>query len=73
MVLLRNEPNGGFYTEDTIQERLTMRNFMDGLRGQRVARRFSAKAIAGNSPISWINFWPNIGESGMSCVVGVVC
>ncbi len=25
-------PRGEFYTKDTIQERLTMRNFMDGLR-----------------------------------------
>lgn len=29
-------PRGEFYTEDTIQERLTMRNFMDGLRGSGV-------------------------------------
>jgi uncharacterized protein YaiI (UPF0178 family) len=26
-------PRGEFYTKDTIRERLTMRNFMDGLRG----------------------------------------
>src|SRR5574340_949984 len=29
-------PRGEFYTRDTIQERLTMRNFMDGLRGSGV-------------------------------------
>jgi uncharacterized protein len=29
-------PRGEFYTKDTIQERLTMRNFMDGLRGSGV-------------------------------------
>lgn len=29
-------PRGEFYTADTIQERLTMRNFMDGLRGSGV-------------------------------------
>ena len=29
-------PRGEFYTVDTIQERLTMRNFMDGLRGSGV-------------------------------------
>lgn len=29
-------PRGEFYTEDTIQERLTMRNFMDSLRGSGV-------------------------------------
>ena len=30
-------PRGELYTKDTIQERLTMRNFMDGLRGSGVA------------------------------------
>ena len=29
-------PRGEFYTRDTIQEKLTMRNFMDGLRGSGV-------------------------------------
>lgn len=29
-------PRGEFYTKDTIQERLTMRNFMDSLRGSGV-------------------------------------
>jgi uncharacterized protein YaiI (UPF0178 family) len=29
-------PRGEFYTRDTIQERLTMRNFMDGLRSSGV-------------------------------------
>jgi uncharacterized protein YaiI (UPF0178 family) len=29
-------PRGELYTKDTIQERLTMRNFMDGLRGSGV-------------------------------------
>lgn len=29
-------PRGEFYTKDTIQERLTMRNFMEGLRGSGV-------------------------------------
>ena len=29
-------PRGEFYSKDTIQERLTMRNFMDGLRGSGV-------------------------------------
>jgi len=29
-------PRGEFYTEDTIRERLTMRNFMDGLRSSGV-------------------------------------
>jgi uncharacterized protein YaiI (UPF0178 family) len=29
-------PRGEFYTKDNIQERLTMRNFMDGLRGSGV-------------------------------------
>ena len=29
-------PRGEFYTKDTIQERLTMRNFMDNLRGSGV-------------------------------------
>ena len=29
-------PRGELYTRDTIQERLTMRNFMDGLRGSGV-------------------------------------
>ncbi len=29
-------PRGEFYTKDTIQERLTMRNFMDGLRSSGV-------------------------------------
>jgi uncharacterized protein YaiI (UPF0178 family) len=29
-------PRGEYYTVDTIQERLTMRNFMDGLRGSGV-------------------------------------
>jgi uncharacterized protein YaiI (UPF0178 family) len=29
-------PRGEFYTRDTIRERLTMRNFMDGLRGSGV-------------------------------------
>ena len=29
-------PRGEFYTVDTIKERLTMRNFMDGLRGSGV-------------------------------------
>jgi hypothetical protein len=29
-------PRGEFYTRDTIQERLTMRNFMDSLRGSGV-------------------------------------
>jgi uncharacterized protein YaiI (UPF0178 family) len=29
-------PRGDFYTKDTIQERLTMRNFMDNLRGSGV-------------------------------------
>ena len=29
-------PRGEFYTRDTIQERLTMRDFMDGLRGSGV-------------------------------------
>jgi uncharacterized protein len=29
-------PRGEFYTSDTIQERLTMRNFMDGLRSSGV-------------------------------------
>jgi uncharacterized protein YaiI (UPF0178 family) len=29
-------PRGDFYTKDTIQERLTMRNFMDGLRSSGV-------------------------------------
>jgi len=29
-------PRGELYTSDTIQERLTMRNFMDGLRGSGV-------------------------------------
>jgi uncharacterized protein len=29
-------PRGEFYTKDTIQERLTMRDFMDGLRGSGV-------------------------------------
>ena len=29
-------PRGEFYTKDTIQERLTMRNFMDGLRASGV-------------------------------------
>lgn len=29
-------PRGEFYTQDTIQERLTMRNFMENLRGSGV-------------------------------------
>jgi len=39
-VIARNahalNPRGEFYTRDTIQERLTMRNFMDGLRSSGV-------------------------------------
>ena len=30
------DPRGEFYTQDTIQERLTMRNFMESLRGSGV-------------------------------------
>ncbi len=55
-------PRGELYTKDTIQERLTMRDFMDGLRRAgwtRAARRHSARATVRHLRISWTGFWPS--------------
>lgn len=70
-------PRGERYTESTIRERLTMRDFMDTLRAsgfRRAGRTAFLRAIASISPPSWISGgWKSSAERAKCNVIFTLC